>query len=129
MQKQPQEVFCKKDVLRNFTKFTGKHLCQSLFLNKVADLRCFPVNVAKFLRAPFLQNTSASYYMITTQKLFNEVWIYTSTPPWWGSLSTKKFPPSRSRGELKWALQPQLSGQHISSTVMSRTESILIRQD
>ena len=24
------EVFCKKGVLRNFTKFTGKHLCQSL---------------------------------------------------------------------------------------------------
>ena len=29
-------VFCKKCVLRNFTKFTGKHLCQSLFFNKVA---------------------------------------------------------------------------------------------
>ena len=29
----------KKGVLRNFTKFTGKHLCQSLFFNKVADLR------------------------------------------------------------------------------------------
>ena len=26
------EVFHKKDVLRNFTKFTGKHLCQSLFI-------------------------------------------------------------------------------------------------
>ena len=25
-----QEVFLKKDVLRNFAKFTGKHLCQSL---------------------------------------------------------------------------------------------------
>ena len=25
------EVFCKKDVLRNFAKFTGKHLCQNLF--------------------------------------------------------------------------------------------------
>ena len=24
----------KKGVLRNFTKFTGKHLCQSLFFNK-----------------------------------------------------------------------------------------------
>ena len=24
------EVFCKKDVLRNFAKFTGKHLCPSL---------------------------------------------------------------------------------------------------
>ena len=27
------EVFCKKDVPRNFSKFTGKHLCQSLFFN------------------------------------------------------------------------------------------------
>ena len=32
-------MFCKKDVLRNFAKFTGKHLCQRLFLNKVAGLR------------------------------------------------------------------------------------------
>ena len=31
----------KKGVLRNFTKFTGKHLCQSLFFNKVAGLRPF----------------------------------------------------------------------------------------
>ena len=29
------EVFCKKDVLRNFAKFTGKHLCQSVFLIKL----------------------------------------------------------------------------------------------
>ena len=28
-----------KCVLRNFVKFTEKHLCQSLFFNKVADLR------------------------------------------------------------------------------------------
>ena len=32
------EMFCKKDVLKHFTKFTGKHLFQSLFLNKVARL-------------------------------------------------------------------------------------------
>ena len=30
------EVFRKKGVHRNFAKFTGKHLCQSLFFNKVA---------------------------------------------------------------------------------------------
>ena len=70
------EVFCKKDVLRNFIKFTGKHLCyslffnkvagQSLFFNKVAGLRpavwlkrrlwhrCFSVNFSKFLRILFL---------------------------------------------------------------------------
>ena len=59
------EVFCKKGVLRNFAKFIGKHLGQSLFLNKVAGLRpttllkrrlwyrCFPVNIVKFLRTPF----------------------------------------------------------------------------
>ena len=29
------EVFCKKGVLGNFTKFTGEHLCQSLFLIKL----------------------------------------------------------------------------------------------
>ena len=38
-QKQPPEVFYKNGVLRNFTKFTGVHLCQSLFCNKAAGLR------------------------------------------------------------------------------------------
>ena len=28
----------KRDVLRNFAKFTGKHLSQSLFFNEVAGL-------------------------------------------------------------------------------------------
>ena len=28
------EVFCKKSVLRNFAKFTGKYLSQCLFFNK-----------------------------------------------------------------------------------------------
>ena len=53
-----------KGVLRNLIKFTGKHLRQSLFLNKVAGLspaallekrlwhRCFPANLVKFLRTP-----------------------------------------------------------------------------
>ena len=61
-----REVFCKKGVLENFVKFTGKHLYQSLSFNKVAGLRsatllkkrlwhrCFPVNFSKFLRTPFL---------------------------------------------------------------------------
>ena len=33
------KVFCTKGVLRNFSKFTGKYLCQGLFFNKIADLR------------------------------------------------------------------------------------------
>ena len=70
LQSSHQRCSMKKGVLRNFTKFTGKHLCQSLFFNKVAGLRpatlltkrlwhrCFPVNLVKFLRTLFLQNTS-----------------------------------------------------------------------
>ena len=50
-----QSCSIKKGVLRNFTILTVKHLYQSLFFNKVACLhRCFPMNYAKFLRAPFL---------------------------------------------------------------------------
>ena len=56
-----------KGVLRNFAKFTGKHLCQSFFFNKVEACNfvkketwhsCFPVHFAKFLRTPSLQSTS-----------------------------------------------------------------------
>ena len=36
IRKQPPDLFYKKDVLKNFVKFTGKRLCQGLFLNKVA---------------------------------------------------------------------------------------------
>ena len=33
-----EDVFCKKGVLKNFAKFTGKHVRLSLFFNKVASL-------------------------------------------------------------------------------------------
>ena len=53
------EVFCEKSALRNFAKFAGKQLCQSLFFNKVATLlkarlchSCFSMNLAKLLRRP-----------------------------------------------------------------------------
>ena len=72
------KVFCKEGVLRNFAKFTGKPLSQSLFFNNVAGLRpatllkkrlwdrCFPVNFAKCLRTPFLQNTSSGCFWRVT---------------------------------------------------------------
>ena len=33
------ELFCKKDILRNFGNFTGKHLCWSLFLIELLVFR------------------------------------------------------------------------------------------
>ena len=47
-QKQPPAVFYKKGVLTNFSKFTGKHLCQSLFFKRLY-YRFFPVNFPKFV--------------------------------------------------------------------------------
>ena len=38
-EKQPPEVFCKKGVLRNFVKFPGKHLRQSLL--QASDLHLY----------------------------------------------------------------------------------------
>ena len=33
------ELFCEKEAIKNFAKFRGKQLCQSLFFNKIAGLR------------------------------------------------------------------------------------------
>ena len=74
------DVFCKKGVLRDFAKSTGKHLCQSLFFNKVAGLRpatllkkrlwyrCFLVNFVKFLRTPFFSEHLRWLLLLWLQK-------------------------------------------------------------
>ena len=50
----------KKGVLKTFTKFRRKQLCQSLFLPEACNFnkkilwhRCFSVNIVKFLKTPF----------------------------------------------------------------------------
>ena len=67
------KVFWEKVVLRNFAKFTGNHLYQSLIFNKVLGLRpatlikkralnmCFPMNFTKFLRT-LLQSISGGCF-------------------------------------------------------------------
>ena len=64
-----KRCYVRKRVLKNLAKFTGKHMCQVLFHNKVADPepatlikkrlwhRRFPMNFAKFLRTPFHRTT------------------------------------------------------------------------
>ena len=91
------EVFCAKGVLKDFAKFTGKHLCQGLFL-KAADLRpvtllkkslwhrCFPADFAKFLRATFfteqihrlllkfISNHTKEMVYVNTNLMGNQPW-------------------------------------------------------
>ena len=64
--KQLLEVFCNKDVVKNFEKFTGKHLRQSLFFNKVADLRLITL-LKKETRA---QVFSCEYFTIFKNTFF-----------------------------------------------------------
>ena len=71
----------RKGVLRNFAKFRGKYLCQSLLFNKFAGLRpgilfkkglwhrWFPVSFAKFL------NTIFTEYLRATASASNLFWM------------------------------------------------------
>ena len=45
------QMLFKIGVLKNFAIFMEKDLCWSLLLIKLQAFRCFPVNIAKFLRA------------------------------------------------------------------------------
>ena len=68
----------KKGVHKKFAKFTGKHLCWSLFSHKVTGQksatlfknklqhRCFLVNFGKFLRTPFSENTFGDCFCKTS---------------------------------------------------------------
>ena len=62
-----RRCYIEKSILKNFAKFTGKHLCRTLSFDKVAAAglrsalllkkktqdRCFSVNFARFLRTSF----------------------------------------------------------------------------
>ena len=67
-------------------KFTGKHLCQSLFLIKLQASscnfikkrlwqRCFLVNFVKFLRMAFLQNSFGRLLLKTSIYKYLQFWI------------------------------------------------------
>ena len=73
-----------KGVLRNFTKFTGKHLCQNLFLNEVAGLR--PATLLK--KETLAQVFSCEFCEISKNTFFTEhLWTTASK----GSCAQKEF--------------------------------------
>ena len=82
IKKQPPEWFCKKGVLKKSHKIHLKApVLESLF-NRVSGSRlatllkgrlqhrCFQVNFVKFLRTPFLQNTSVICLSLISQRSF-----------------------------------------------------------
>ena len=83
------QMFFKIGVLKNFAIFTGKHLCWSLFLiqlqaqaqackfiRKRLQHRCFPVNIAKFLKtASFTEHLQWLLLHLISQFLNEEIFI------------------------------------------------------
>ena len=71
-------MFFKIDGLKNFTVFTGKHMCWSHFLINLKEIKrlehkCFPVNIEKYLRTVFFYRTPL---MATSEKLEEPSSIY-----------------------------------------------------
>ena len=89
------KAFCRKAVLKNFAKFLGKHLYQSLVwinlqLRPVALLkrrfwrRYFPVDFAKFLRASIcIHRFETSPYSTKLWKYYVFQWLYQSCQIHW----------------------------------------------
>ena len=89
-QKQPQEVFCEKFVLKNFANFTGKQLCWSLFLIKLHAWR----------PAALLKRDSKTDVFLWNLQNFQEHWF------WRTSATTASISNNESCSKLQRYLQP-----------------------
>ena len=118
-------MFFKIDFLKTFINFIGKHLCWSLFLRKLQDVRtsacnfikkrlqckCFPVNIAKFLntffdRTPLVAAFDVSQWLSRTlQNSSNETYttnsiIYISS---WSPFSLLNRNKTGRQRRISWA--------------------------
>ena len=97
VQKQSRKVFCKKSCSQKLRRIHRKTpMLESLF-NKVADLKacnlikirlqhsCFPMNFAKFSRAPYLQNTYGQVLQQTSKIRSEELTHFSSIFPFYTS--------------------------------------------
>ena len=79
-------LFCEKGVLRNFAKFKGKHLCQTLFLQQSCSLQA-----RKFIK----KGTLAQVFSCKFCKISENTFCY-RTPPVAASGETKR------NSEVRW---------------------------
>ena len=63
-------MFCYKGAPKNFAKFTGKHLCQSIFFNKVPD------SAYNFIK----KETLAPVFSCELSGIFKNTFFYRTRP-------------------------------------------------
>ena len=71
------EMFCIKGVLKIFTKFTGKRLCQSLFIKKETLAQVFSCEFCEIFWSTFFNRTPLVVGSVSSQwSLFLNPWKY-----------------------------------------------------
>ena len=81
----------KKGVLKNFAKFTGKHLCQSLFFNKADSEAC------NFIKKETLTQVFSCEFCVSSKNTFftEHLWTTASVLMVMIIRVSGKFPPGK----------------------------------
>ena len=128
-------MFCKNSVLRNLTKFTWKHLCQSLFFNQVAVL--MRLNAAILYQASDYNNWERweilLYVFIILSGRFS--FKFNFIPGW---NSTRFIPEWNSRVNRNFFIQGRVSSQdeissrlHVNALLIAlqKCECVFLSED
>ena len=86
------EVFCEKGVFRNFAKFTGKHLCQSLFLIKLQAAPVISFHFTFPMCTIFLKYSN-TFILCVTHVIYKKLSCWTSPKIFsaWSKMYYKSF--------------------------------------
>ena len=87
------EVFCKKDVLKDFVEFTGKHLSQGLLFKKETLAKLFSCEFCEIFKNTFLHRTpsmAASDWTSSEPLMYLTDYLPVSRG-WWGWGGEVKF--------------------------------------
>ena len=74
-----QRCFIKKGVLKNFAKFKGKHLYQSLFFNKVAGLSCSFCEFCEIFKNTFFSSSRTQFFLVISVRCMRDVFLLSAT--------------------------------------------------
>ena len=109
------KVFCKKGVLENFTKFTRKHLCQILFLNKFSGNKLY------------IKRDLAQVFPSELCEIFKNTFFY-RTPPVVATVSLFDFPAGKCKLKVNGRKnQPYLYVEWIRKLTIKTIKSLSCR--
>ena len=135
LQKQPSELFCKKNIFLKIRKFHRKTTVLESLFNKVAGLcsfikkrlqhRCFPVKFTKPLRLPILKNICERLLLNLVNPFhFTDLFLY-SLKKWQNHSAIERY---RKRQQVVWCglitLNLTTSWSVLQNTTLNISENV-----